>query len=205
VEVLLHAFLTSALDGGEWLASCSGHFTPREKAHDAHWIGGWLGPRTVLDAVVKIKIPSSRRESSPRTPIVQTISKMNRKVKGVSNQRLSSNKIKRVIIRQLMIRYDPGYIQSSSSPLNITCTFLNSIILRALKHGPQKRWYPTTSLHVVTTQKTTIWTHDNVVLLVHLQSSKWPITKRFPYKYSACISSLPVQNLMSKQTSYSLF
>jgi hypothetical protein len=31
------------------------------------------GPRTVLDAVVKRKIPSHRRESKPRTPIVQLV------------------------------------------------------------------------------------------------------------------------------------
>jgi hypothetical protein len=31
VEVYLHAFLTSALDGGEWSASCPGRFTPRKK------------------------------------------------------------------------------------------------------------------------------------------------------------------------------
>jgi hypothetical protein len=31
VEVQLHAFLTSALYGGEWPASCPGHFTPRRK------------------------------------------------------------------------------------------------------------------------------------------------------------------------------
>jgi len=30
VEVQLHAFLTSALDGGEWSSSCLGRFTPRE-------------------------------------------------------------------------------------------------------------------------------------------------------------------------------
>jgi hypothetical protein len=36
--------LTSALDGGEWLASRPGRFTPREKALDTHWIGGWAGP-----------------------------------------------------------------------------------------------------------------------------------------------------------------
>jgi hypothetical protein len=36
-----------------------------------HWIGGWVGPRAVLDAVVKRKIPSPCRESNPRTPIVQ--------------------------------------------------------------------------------------------------------------------------------------
>jgi hypothetical protein len=29
-----------------------------------------MGPRAVLDAVVKRKIPSHRRESNPRTPIV---------------------------------------------------------------------------------------------------------------------------------------
>jgi len=28
----LHAFLTSALDVGEWLTSLAGRFTPREKA-----------------------------------------------------------------------------------------------------------------------------------------------------------------------------
>jgi hypothetical protein len=32
-----------------------------------------VGPRAVLDAVVKKKIPSSRRESNPRTPIVQLV------------------------------------------------------------------------------------------------------------------------------------
>jgi hypothetical protein len=32
MEVLLHEFLTSALDGGEWLTSRPGHFTPRERA-----------------------------------------------------------------------------------------------------------------------------------------------------------------------------
>jgi hypothetical protein len=38
-----------------------------------HWIGGWVGPRAVLDAVVKRKIPSPRQESNPRTPIVQLV------------------------------------------------------------------------------------------------------------------------------------
>jgi hypothetical protein len=36
-------------------------------------IGGSVGPRAVLDAVVKRKIPSPRRESKPRTPIIQPI------------------------------------------------------------------------------------------------------------------------------------
>jgi hypothetical protein len=36
-------------------------------------IGGWVGPRAVLDAVVKRKIPTSHRESNPRTPIAQSV------------------------------------------------------------------------------------------------------------------------------------
>jgi hypothetical protein len=32
-----------------------------------------VGPRAVLDAVMKRKIPSPRRESNPRTPIVQPV------------------------------------------------------------------------------------------------------------------------------------
>jgi hypothetical protein len=50
--------LTSALDGGEWSASCPSRFTPRGRFTGTHWIGGWVGPRAILDAVVKRKIPS---------------------------------------------------------------------------------------------------------------------------------------------------
>jgi hypothetical protein len=32
VEIQHHTFLTIALEGGEWSASCPGHFTPRERA-----------------------------------------------------------------------------------------------------------------------------------------------------------------------------
>jgi hypothetical protein len=44
--------LTSALDGGEWSASRSGRFPPRERAPVTPWMGGWVGPRAVLAAVV---------------------------------------------------------------------------------------------------------------------------------------------------------
>jgi hypothetical protein len=68
VEVQLHAFLTSELDGGEWSASRPGRFTPRERAPGTHWIGGWVGPRADLDAVAmkKISIPASNRTLEPR-------------------------------------------------------------------------------------------------------------------------------------------
>jgi hypothetical protein len=53
VEVSLHAFLTSTLDGGEWSASRPGRCTPSILC-----IGGWVGPRAILDRVAKRKIPS---------------------------------------------------------------------------------------------------------------------------------------------------
>jgi hypothetical protein len=46
---------------------------PRERAPGTRWIGGRVGPRAVLDDVVKGKIPSPRRESNPKTPIVQPV------------------------------------------------------------------------------------------------------------------------------------
>jgi hypothetical protein len=65
--------LTSALDGGDWSASSSDHFNPRERVPGTHWIGGWVGPRVVLDVVVKRKIPNPHQESNPRIPIVQPV------------------------------------------------------------------------------------------------------------------------------------
>jgi hypothetical protein len=69
--VITHAFCTPTLDGGEWTASRPGRFTPMGRTPGTYWLGGWVGPRAVLDAVVKRKIPSPRRESNPRTPIVR--------------------------------------------------------------------------------------------------------------------------------------
>jgi hypothetical protein len=70
---IAHSFFDSTLYRGEWLASRPGRFIPRERDPGTHWIEGWVGPRAVLDAVMKRKIPSPRRESNPRTPIVQTV------------------------------------------------------------------------------------------------------------------------------------
>jgi hypothetical protein len=46
---------------------------PRGRAPSIHCIGGWVGLTTSLDAVVRRKIPSPRRESKPRTPILQSV------------------------------------------------------------------------------------------------------------------------------------
>jgi hypothetical protein len=63
--------LTSALDGGEWSASRHGRFTPRERVPCIHWIGGWVGLRAGLDAVVKKKI--SRPLPGLEPPIIQPV------------------------------------------------------------------------------------------------------------------------------------
>jgi hypothetical protein len=47
---------------------------PRLIAPGIHWIGA------VLDAVVKRKIPSPRREPNPRTPIVQHVAQRYTKI-----------------------------------------------------------------------------------------------------------------------------
>jgi hypothetical protein len=38
-----------------------------------HWVGGCVGPRAILEAVVKRIIPGPRRESNPRIPLVQLV------------------------------------------------------------------------------------------------------------------------------------
>jgi hypothetical protein len=55
VGVWILIFLTSALVGGEWSASGPCRFTPLESGPGTRWIRGWVGPRTGLDDVEKIK------------------------------------------------------------------------------------------------------------------------------------------------------
>jgi hypothetical protein len=68
--------LTSALDGSEWSAS-------RPRPLYSHEKSPWYpldrrlgGSRAVLDAVVKRKISSPRRESNHRTPIVHPVAQL---------------------------------------------------------------------------------------------------------------------------------
>jgi hypothetical protein len=53
VEALFHAFLTSALDGGEWSASRGCLLTP-----DTHCTGGWVDSRVRLNMMMKEKLLS---------------------------------------------------------------------------------------------------------------------------------------------------
>jgi len=44
MEVQLCAFLTFAMNGGEWTASCPSHFTPQESAPCTHGTGSSVDP-----------------------------------------------------------------------------------------------------------------------------------------------------------------
>jgi hypothetical protein len=48
--------LISVLYGSEWSASRPGRFIPKKRAPDTHCIGGWVGPRAGLDAVVNPRV-----------------------------------------------------------------------------------------------------------------------------------------------------
>jgi hypothetical protein len=67
VEVWPHAFLTSALGEGEWLASWPSRFTPRERAPSTHWIGGWVAHRASLDTMLKRRVPTPLPGIEPRS------------------------------------------------------------------------------------------------------------------------------------------
>jgi hypothetical protein len=54
MDIQIHIFLTLTLAGGQWLASCPRHFTPRERATGTHWLGGWVDPRASLNDMEEI-------------------------------------------------------------------------------------------------------------------------------------------------------
>jgi hypothetical protein len=58
-------FLSTALDGGKLSASRSYRFTPGGTAHSTHWIGGWVGLRTTVDAMENTNMFCSCRNSNP--------------------------------------------------------------------------------------------------------------------------------------------
>jgi hypothetical protein len=97
--------LTSALDGGEWSASRPGRFTPRQRDPGTHWMGEWVGPRAVLDAMVKKKIPSHSRESNPGTPIVHPVAKSYTDNYPLSEDEKHSEQCIKLTVAQLVKKY----------------------------------------------------------------------------------------------------
>jgi hypothetical protein len=51
-------YLMLAMEGGEWLASLPGHFTPWEEAPGTHWTEGSVNPRACLGSLEKRNVPS---------------------------------------------------------------------------------------------------------------------------------------------------
>jgi hypothetical protein len=62
VDVKSHIFLTPALVGEEWSASCSGPFTS-----GTHLIGDWVGLRAGLDVVEKILDSTGTQTLTPQS------------------------------------------------------------------------------------------------------------------------------------------
>jgi hypothetical protein len=64
-----YSFLTSALDRGEWSASCPGCALPPGKDPWYPCTRGWVGPRAGLDTKARGKIPCLCRGSNPGRPV----------------------------------------------------------------------------------------------------------------------------------------
>jgi hypothetical protein len=60
--------LTTALDRREWSASRPERFTHIGSGPGTHSVGGWMGPRTGLDAAEKGEISGPCRRSNPDRP-----------------------------------------------------------------------------------------------------------------------------------------
>jgi hypothetical protein len=65
-------FLISALGGGEWSASHLGRFTPWKITSVIYWIGGWVGPRAVMNPGEGKK---SLASAGIRTPAVKPVTR----------------------------------------------------------------------------------------------------------------------------------
>jgi hypothetical protein len=61
-------FLTSALDGSEWSASCPCRSTSGDRAPGTHWIGGWVGLRPVWTLWRRDKSCAPTGNQTPSSP-----------------------------------------------------------------------------------------------------------------------------------------
>jgi hypothetical protein len=143
-------YLTSARDGGEWSASRPGRFTSRERAPGSHWIGGWVGARAVLDtAVVKRNIPTFRRESNPRTPIVQSVAQhyTDWAITALREPRIARFEVFSAVFFQVVCWAVTLFVVGYRRCGGPCCLEIQGL----------KRRYPTTTLYCVTTQEASTW------------------------------------------------
>jgi hypothetical protein len=67
VDVQIHILLTSVLVGDKWSASRTVGFTPGERAHGTHWIGGCVNTRAGLNNMEKILDRNGARNLIPHS------------------------------------------------------------------------------------------------------------------------------------------
>jgi hypothetical protein len=72
VEVYLHVFLTSALDGGKWSYSRLCTLFPRT-ASGTRFTEGWVGFKAGMDVVERTKISYHYRKSNPNSSAVKPV------------------------------------------------------------------------------------------------------------------------------------
>jgi hypothetical protein len=80
-----------------------------------HLIGGWVGPRAVLDAVVKRKIPSPRWESNSRSPIVQPVAQRYTDWTVFWNSSISHAEV----VREVKMLYETADVGCQTSKIHV--------------------------------------------------------------------------------------
>jgi hypothetical protein len=128
--VQLHAFLTSALDGGEWSTSRLGSFTPKEKSPGCHWITGWVGPRAGLDTVVKGNILNPGGTRNPDHP-----ARIAQRYTTELSRFLNGEYIR--IWKESMVTYFKVLFRHEWERLNITTKILNH---DSRQHVQDSKW-----------------------------------------------------------------
>jgi len=75
--VWLHSFFTQALDGGQWQASFSSHFTPEDRGHSTNCVEGWMDLRAVLDFHGREESPAVARSQTLNCPACSVVTIQN--------------------------------------------------------------------------------------------------------------------------------
>jgi len=113
-----------------------GRFTPRERFPGTHWIGGWVGPRAILDAVLKRKIPSPCHRSNHRTLII-----FSTREPVCCNSRLDSKRVNIKLLYPQVFQYNflaTFWYAFLVSPMCATSTtHLTLLDLLGWKYSPQ--------------------------------------------------------------------
>jgi hypothetical protein len=73
VEVQLHTFITSAIQGGEWSCSRHSHFIPGLRALGTHWMKGLVGPQSRSGRCGEEEKNSFIFSPGNRTPVIKPV------------------------------------------------------------------------------------------------------------------------------------